>query len=103
MGKAKDLDEDIIRQGELVYYCHFLDPSFDMVYIIPISDLHYGNPLFSRKHLMRTLQFLNKPNAYAFLNGDLCESTLRTSKGEIYKQVGSPENQRDDVSEILYP
>jgi len=55
------------------------------------------------KHLKRTLEFLNLPNAYSFLNGDLCESTLRSTKGEIYKQVGSPEDQRDGISELLYP
>lgn len=95
--------EDLITPGELIYYSHQLDTDFDMLYIVPISDVHYGNPLFSKKHLKGTLEFLSKPNAYGFLNGDLCESTLRTSKGEIFKQVGSPEDQRDDISEMLYP
>ncbi len=92
-----------IAQGELIYYAHILSPEFNELNIVPISDVHYGNPLFSKKHLMWTLKFLEKPNAYGFLNGDLCESTLRTSKGEIFKQVGSPEEQRDDMSELLYP
>jgi len=95
--------DDLVTPGELIYYSHPLDPDFDMLDILPGSDFHYGNPLFSKKHLMRTLGFLDKPNAYGFLNGDLCESALRTSKGEIFKQVGSPEDQRDDISEMLYP
>jgi len=36
-------------------------------------------------------------------NGDLCESSVRTSKGEIYKQVGSPQDQRDQMIEWLEP
>lgn len=95
--------EDIITQGELIYYAHELDTEFMDISIPPISDAHYGNPLFSLNHFSRTLKFLVKSNAYSFLNGDLCESTLRTSKGEIYTQVGSPETQRDDISEMLYP
>jgi len=95
--------DDIITPGELVYYAHSLDRKFDMLNIMPISDVHYGNPLFSKVHFLRTLKFLEKSNVFGFLNGDLCESTLRTSKGEIYKQVGSPEDQRDDISGLLYP
>ena len=59
--------------------------------------------MFSLKHFKRTLEFLSRPNAYSLLNGDLCESTLRTSKGEIYRQIGSPEDQRDKMIDLLYP
>jgi len=100
---SKKTAEDLISPGELIYYAHELDPDFDMLDFLGISDIHYGNPLFARKHLERTLSFLNRPNVRAVLNGDLCESTLKTSKGEIFKQVGSPEDQRDAMSEILYP
>jgi len=97
------LEETIASPGELIYYAHVLDTEFSIVDIPPISDAHFGNPLFSLKHFQRTLEFLNRPNAFSFLNGDLCESTLRTSKGEIFKQVGSPEDQRDKMIEFLYP
>jgi len=97
------MKEEAITQGEPIYYAHTLDAEFDELLIVPISDAHYGNPLFSKKHFMKTLGFLEKPNAYGFLNGDLCESTLRSSKGEIYRQVGSPEDQRDQMIEWLYP
>ena len=89
--------------GELIYYAHNLSSEFEEVDIVPISDAHYGHLLFSKKHFMRTLEFLEKPNVFGFLNGDLTESTLRTSKGEIFKQVGSPEDQRDQMIEWLYP
>ncbi len=97
------MKEEAITQGELIYYAHELSPQFKELLIPPISDAHYGNPLFAKKHFLRTLSFLEKPNAFTFGNGDLCESTLRTSKGEIFKQVGSPEDQRDQMIEWLYP
>ena len=97
------MKEEAITQGEPIYYAHTLDTAFDELLIPPFSDAHLGNPLFSKSHFLRTLGFLDKPNAYGFGNGDLCESTLRSSKGEIYKQIGSPEDQRDQMIEWLYP
>ncbi|GAH14529.1 unnamed protein product, partial [marine sediment metagenome] len=80
---------DII-QGEPIYYAHTLSPRFKELLVVPISDVHYGNPLFSKNRFLQTINFIkDTPNAVTFCNGDLCESTLRTSKGEIYKQVGS--------------
>jgi len=64
--------EEAITQGELIYYADKLDTKFEEIDIVPISDVHYGNPLFSKKHFLRTLKFLERPNAYGFLNGDLC-------------------------------
>jgi len=96
-------NKDII-QGEPIYYAHILSPRFKELLFVPISDAHYGNPLFSKKHFIQTRDFIkDTPNTYTMCNGDLCESTLRTSKGEIYKQVGSPQDQRDAMIEMLMP
>jgi len=95
--------KDII-QGEPIYYAHRLSPRFKELLIPPISDVHYGNPLFSKKHFLYTRDFIrDTPNARTVCNGDLCESSLRTSKGQIYKQVGSPQDQRDQMIEWLEP
>jgi len=32
---------------------------------------------------------------YTVLNGDMCESTIKSSKGDIFRQVGTPQDQRD--------
>ena len=90
--------------GELRWFGHLLDPELKMLRIVPISDVHYGNPLCSIKHVMRTITFVNdNPDVYCVLNGDLCESTIKTSKGEIFKQVGTPQDQRDWMIEKLLP
>jgi len=86
------------------WFGHILDKSFKHLRIVIISDPHYGNPLFSEKHFTRTIDFVkNNPDVYCILNGDLCESSLRTSKGDIYKQVGTPQDQRDWIIEKLTP
>ena len=95
--------DDVVIYGELIYYAHQLSPEFKSVTIIPISDVHHGNPLFSLPHFKRTLKFLEEPNVFGFLNGDMCESSIRTSKGEIFRQVGTPQDQRDWVIEQFLP
>ena len=95
--------KDAIPPGELVYYAHELDSSFTWLDVVPFSDAHYGNTLFSKVRFLRTLGFLDRPNSFGFLNGDMLEAAIRNSKGDIYKQVGSPEDQRDQMIEWLYP
>jgi len=93
-----------MNTNEIRWYGRVLSPALTEVSIIVISDLHYGNPYCSVKHFERTLEFIQEnADCYCFLNGDLCESTLRTSKGEIFKQVGSPQDQRDWVIKKLLP
>ena len=97
-------DEELILSGELIYYAHVLSSKFKNLRLVPIGDGHRGNPLFSQKHFLNTVKLIDDhPNYVSVLTGDLCESSLRTSKGEIYRQVGSPQDQRDWMIEKLYP
>ncbi len=89
---------------ELRWSGKILPKELTEVKIVVLSDLHYGNPYCSMKHFLRTVDFISRnDNCYCFLNGDLCESTIKTSKGEIYKQVGSPDDQKEQVTEWLLP
>lgn len=89
---------------EIRWYGKALAPALTEVLMIVLSDWHYGNPYCSLSHIKRAIQFiLGTPNCYVFLNGDLCEAAIRTSKGEIFRQVGSPRDQRDWVIETLTP
>jgi len=89
---------------ELRWFGCNLPTKLKQLQVLPLSDIHYGNPFCSIKHLDRTLNKVkDSPNVFAILNGDLCESALRTSKGDIYKQVGSPQEQRDWIIERLLP
>ncbi len=90
--------------GELIYYARKLSTEFKQLELVPISDVHYGNHLFSVKHFERTIEYIkSKDNCVTFLNGDLCECAVRTSKGDIYQQKVSPQKQRDDMIDLLKP
>ena len=89
---------------ELRWYGRVLDPNLTEVSVIVLSDLHYGNPYCSVKHFQRTLDFIkNNDNCYCFLNGDLCEAATKLSKGDVYTQKLTPQQQRDDVIIMLDP
>ena len=89
---------------ELVYYARQLRSTLKSVKVVPLSDAHYGNPFFSKRHFLETRDYIkDTPEVYAIGNGDLCESSIRTSKGEIFRQVGSPQDQRDWIIKQLKP
>ena len=81
-----------------------LSHSLSELHLIILSDLHYGNPYCSVKHFLRTVDFIKETeNCVVLLNGDFCEAAIRTSKGEIYKQVGTPDDQWKQVRDWLLP
>lgn len=89
---------------ELRWFGRVLPSELTEVIELILSDWHYGNPYCSVKHIIRTIDFVKKnDNCVVKLNGDLCESAIRTSKGEIFRQVGTPQDQRDWAIEQLLP
>jgi len=89
---------------ELRWFGKVLSKDFTDINIIVLSDLHYGNPYCSLKHFQRTLDFIkNNETCYCFLNGDLLEAVTKSSKGDIYKQQNTPQEQRDAVIGLLKP
>jgi hypothetical protein len=90
--------------SELHWYGKRLDTQYKHIRFVIISDVHYGNPLFSLKHFQRTIDFIkNHDDVFAALNGDLLECATKSSKGNVYRQVQSPKQQRDDIIDILKP
>ena len=98
-------DEDsLVISGEPIFYLQALSPEFKNLKLAPISDVHFGNPLFSERHLDRTLEFIaGNDNVYTILNGDLCEAVIKSSKGEIYNQKVTPQGQRDWIIKKFTP
>jgi hypothetical protein len=81
---------------EITYVAWNLPPTMTEMFLIPISDIHKGNPSFSEKHLDRTIDFIkNTPNAYWVNNADWLECATRSSKGDVYTQTESPQAQAD--------
>lgn len=93
-----------MEPNQIKYYAQTLSSGFKWLELYILSDVHYGNPFCNVKDWLWTLDYLAKtPNAYVILNGDLCESALKTSKGDIYRQVGTPQDQRDWQIKQLLP
>ena len=89
-------------KGEVRWFGKRLDTQFTQLKIVPISDLHYGNPLCSLKHFQFTIDFLLKnDDAFTYLNGDLLEAVTLDSKGDIFEQKYTPQKQRDDVIDFV--
>lgn len=91
--------------GDEIRYCLCQLPTdLDYLELYIISDLHYGNRFCDTKLFKRQVDYIrDTERAYVILNGDLCESSLRTSVGDIYRQVGSPSDQRDWCIDTLEP
>jgi hypothetical protein len=84
------------------YPCDLGDLPFVEAYVF--SDPHYGNQWADINRWKYNINYVqNTPTARVILNGDLCESTIKSSKGDIYRQVGTPQDQRDKMIEWLYP
>jgi hypothetical protein len=93
-----------ILSGELIYHCHDLSNKFKEITIVPISDVHYGNPMFSKHHLQKTIDFiLAKPNIYTILNGDLAECVIRSSKGDMSTQKHRVQEQYEFIRDAFMP
>jgi hypothetical protein len=91
-------------KGELRWYGHNLGNEFNDIAIVDSSDWHLDNPLFSLKHILRTVEFIKvTDNARLILGGDLAEAVTKLSKGDIYHQSRTPQKQRDDIIDILNP
>lgn len=95
---------DPIGEMEFTYYAVDLSSSLKQVKIAPTSDIHYGNPTCSLRHLNQHIEYIKSdPEMFTFLAGDMIESVTKFSKGEIHKQVGSPGNQRDFIIKMFKP
>jgi hypothetical protein len=91
-------------KGELRWYGHNLGSKYNDIAIVDSSDWHYNNPLFSLKHIQRTIDFVQSTdNARLVLGGDLAEAVTKLSKGDVYHQTLTPQDQRDAIIEILMP
>ena len=87
-----------------MYFAVTLSPKLKRVRVVPTGDLHYGNAYCDVRSFLRHRDFIKDTrDVYTILMGDLMESSIRSSKGDIFKQVGSPQDQRDWLIEQLLP
>jgi len=67
------------------------------------GDWHYGYPTCLVDKLMDNLDYCLKKRVYVLLMGDLFEASTKNSVGDVYGQVKTPQEQLEDILEMLHP
>lgn len=84
---------------------HVLDPTFQAVYVIPLSDLQIGDPGFYEElFLQYRTWILARPNAYVLLPGDIYEQPVRGNKASDYWEMHlTPAKSKKKAKQLLKP
>lgn len=81
---------------------HF--PEREDITVIPISDVHLGAAEQMEKEWISFLDMVkNKPNVYLTLGGDLLDTTLKNSVGDIYRARYMPSDAKKMMVKMLEP
>ena len=84
-------------------------PTSTEVEIVPIADVHIGNPLCDEETFRQTIDYImeepDDPNRarVCILNGDLTESVTKHSKGNIFEMTLTPQTQIAMMVKYLLP
>jgi len=91
--------------GQPWIWIRFPETSWDLIKIVPLSDVHYGSTGFLEDKFLGYIEWIaNTPNAFTFINGDLIENALRDSVGgAIYEAKKMPNTQINEMIDILRP
>lgn len=84
-------------------YVHVDLGLIEKAYIIPISDVHLGDPLCDLEKLYEYLKWVSENPAWIILNGDLMTCDIKNSVGDVYRAVMPPHEQRKKLVEIFKP
>jgi hypothetical protein len=72
--------------------------------IVPFSDLHSGSGRTAMDKARALVERIRTTeNLFTIINGDMMETALKTSLGNVYEQSLSPAQQADEVTELLMP
>lgn len=72
--------------------------------IIPLADAHYGSPEFNETRWHNTIRRIrDDQDCYAVLVGDLLDTALKSSVGDVYSATASPREQKQWLIDELKP
>jgi hypothetical protein len=73
-------------------------------YIVPIADLHIGDPLFHEKKFIKMRDWIAEtPNVVVPLVGDILNCATKNSKSDIYGEKMNPNDALKYAVELLEP
>jgi len=80
---------DKITQTNIPIVTHKLSEELESVYIIPLSDMQFGNSTFDEKAFIGYRDWiLSKPNAFTVLPGDIFEAPVLGNKASEFWDMG---------------
>ena len=80
---------------------HDLNTNED-VHIIPLADLHVGDPHSDFKLIRETIsRIANTENTFTVIGGDCMNSAIANSKSDFYGEVMPPQEQLKIVSGLF--
>lgn len=78
--------------------------NIDYAYLIPISDLHIGDPHFHHRKFMDLRDWIwQQPNTFVVLVGDIMNCATKRSKSDIYGESMNPTEAKNYAAEMLEP
>lgn len=81
-----------------------VDPVPEFITIVPIGDIHTGNPYSNQEKAFEFRDYiLDTPNTYTIDMGDDMDNVTKDSKGNLYEQIYSPWEQRAKTIEFWGP
>lgn len=81
-----------------------LGEDVEKIEILPLSDLHIGDPAFNEPALRNYLRYVqDEPNRYVLLNGDILNNATRNSVSDIYSETMPPRRQIEHAADLLGP
>jgi len=81
-----------------------LGEDIEKIEILPLSDLHIGDPGFNEPALRNYLKYVQaEPNRFILLNGDILNNATRNSVSDIYTETMPPRRQIECAADILTP
>jgi hypothetical protein len=78
--------------------------NYKEIKIIPLADLHVGDPLLDERLLKQTIEYIrDNDNVFTILNGDLMNVGLKNSVTDVYEEKLTPMEQILKLVKLLEP
>jgi hypothetical protein len=78
-------------------------PNTKELKVLHLCDLHWGSEAQDKQFMERIRSFIDVHQPRILINGDLIQGTIKTSKGDLYEQRMTPEEQVDAAVEFFKP
>ncbi len=81
-----------------------LSEEFDKIELIPLADLHLGDPHSNHKRIKEDIAYIrDTPNAFTVLNGDLMNCAIKSAISDCYSETMSPMDELRVCEELFRP